>query len=347
VKVALFTHHFLEPTHHAIAQVMGALPECEYTVYAKRFEDHFDVSNVVSRVPYTKGLADGLSRSSFDLVHAIYDGKTAMRAHGAAREAGLPFVLSFHGGFDTHAKIHDERYREATRRIAESATQVTVPSASDVALLARIGVRRATTILSVPVVIGVSAGHSLPHAHRLLLVGRLIPKKGVDVALSAMLLLPEYSLDVVGDGELRDELVQQAARLGVVDRVRFRGLMPLREVEALLAGAFALVHPARVGPDGNAEGTPQVVLLAQAMGVPVIAGASGNLSDVIDDGRSGLLVRPDDPAALACAVTRLAKDPALLAHLRHPAGCGERSIGRVAAQLRQIYRHAIREGGGA
>jgi len=121
--------------------------------------------------------------------------------------------------------------------------------------------------------------------------------------------------------------------------------LPLHQVEEHLAGAFALLHPARVGPDGNAEGTPQVVLLAQALGVPVIAGASGNLCDVIEDGRSGLLVRPEDPAALARAVTHLAKDLDLLAMLRRPAGCGERSIGKVAAQLRQLYRGAIQDGG--
>lgn len=345
MRIALFTHRFLEPTHHAIAQLIGAMNDCKYTVFAKHFDSLFELPNVIKCVQYAKGTPNSFSSLEFDLVHAVYDGKTAMRAYAAAAKVGLPFVLSFHGGFDTHSKIHDLRYRDATRFIVESSAQVTVPSPSDIKLLAHIGVNRIPTVLPVPVSISARDPSVSPNSNALVLVGRLIPKKGIDIALKAMSLLPGYFLNVIGDGELHSDLCNLASSLGLEHRVKFLGLKPLKDVEALLASSFALLHPARVGPDGNAEGTPQIVLMAQAMGVPVVASDSGNLSDVVEDGRTGILVVENDFRALATAVIRLSEDTGLLAKLRNPSVGKERSVGAVSNLLRSIYHDAMQNSG--
>lgn len=343
MRVALFTHNFLEPTHHAIAQLMGAMNDCRYSVFAKRFEDHFALSNVVSRTVYTKGPLPQLTSAAFDLVHAIYDGKTAIRAHQASTSAGLPFVLSFHGGFDVHAKIHDVRYREASRAICEAASAITVPCAQDRDLLHAIGVSRVAEVLPVPVVTGVRRHERRPDPHRLLLVGRLVPKKGIDTAIRAMSELPGYQLEVIGEGELEVPLRSLVERLGLIERVRLCGYLPLAEVEQRMLRAFALLHPARVAADGNAEGTAQVVLHAQALGLPVIATATGSLGWIVRHGKTGLLVPSDNPSVLAATVRSLATNSVLqqaLADLPEPA---DRRVGAVAEQLRGIYAAVARE----
>jgi glycosyltransferase involved in cell wall biosynthesis len=341
MRVALFINHFLKPTHHAIAQLIGALPSCAYTVYAKRFEDHFDLPNVAGRVIYAKGPVPGLAPGAFDLVHAIYDGRSALSAAAAARDAGVPFVLSYHGGFDLHVRIADPRYLEASKDMTEAAAAVTVPARPDLERLRAMDIRRPIEVLPVPVDVSRLPRRSAVDARRLVAVGRLVPKKGIDLAISAMGRLPCDHLIVVGDGELRAELEAEARRAEVAGRVRFAGLLPIDEALSLVASAFTLVHPARVGPDGNAEGTPQVVLLAQAMGVPVIAARSGNLEEIVEHGVTGLLVPPDDGEGLAAAVARLRRDPALLARLNRPRDVGERSLERVARRLGRIYEQAL------
>ncbi len=316
MKVALFTHHFLEPTHHAIAQVLRGLEQHSFVVFAKRFElwaDHA-LTNVSSRHVYVKGTPLSLREEGVDLVHAIFDGKVALRAGEVAAELGLPFVLSFHGGFDIHAKIRDPRYTAPTRALAQQATAVTVVCAADVERLRRIGVERHVDVIRVPVDVG-ALPESAPQAGRLVCVARLVPKKGVDLAIRALIDLPKHQLVVVGDGPERQRLVDQACASGVAGRVRFCGTLGLQSMLTTLASASVLVHPARVADDGNADGTPQAMLWAHALGLPIVAADTGSIAELVTDGRSGILVPAESPAALAAAVRRLDAEPVLRAHL--------------------------------
>ncbi|MES2154616.1 MAG: glycosyltransferase [bacterium] len=177
LSIALVTHRFLEPTHHGMAMLVARLADCEFHVYAKEFTDHFTFENVVERVPYSRGPLT-FGPDALDVVHAVYDGRTALRAGRAAVAAGLPFILSFHGGFDTNAKIFDSRYSPWTRAVATRADALTVVGPSDVQRLRRLGVQRPIVVL--PVAIDL---HRLPRPSKrnpfsLLVVARLVPKKG-------------------------------------------------------------------------------------------------------------------------------------------------------------------------
>jgi glycosyltransferase involved in cell wall biosynthesis len=168
---------------------------------------------------------------------------------------------------------------------------------------------------------------ALPHRTdrlRLTLVGRLSPRKGSDVAVDAVALLTregyDVELDVVGDvfrgyEWYADELHTSAQRQSIDDRVHMRGF----EVDAASAYARAdiVVVPSRVEPFGN--------VAVEAMGArrPLVATRVGGLSEIVDDGVTGLLVEPDSPRELADAVRRLADDPALAARL---ATAGEASV---------------------
>jgi glycosyltransferase involved in cell wall biosynthesis len=344
MRIALFTHNFLEPTHYAIAAVLRMLTEHQFTVFAKRFLENdttATVPNVVARVTYVKGCTVGLTPDHFDLVHAIYDGEIVFPAAEHAFRAGLPFILSFHGGFDIKVKVFDPQYADSTLQVAERATAVTVPSVSDVARLRRLGVRRPIEVVPVPIDPSILPPARPLDPRRLVCIARLIPRKGVDVALLALRQLPKYFLEVVGDGPLRDSLERLAERLGIRQRVYFWGILPLRETLARLAGAGALLHPARV-VDGDAEGIPQVILWAQAMGVPVITTPTGSIPDIVCDGENGLFVPPNDVNALVEAVLRLETQPGLRERITT---MGRRVVEShrlelVVTQVRQIYKQA-------
>ena len=154
----------------------------------------------------------------------------------------------------------------------------------------------------------VDTGEEEPEGY-LLFVGRLRIRKGVEVLLAALPRLarrfPTVRLLVAGDGEHREELEARTAALGLGDsRVVFLGRAGGPRVRALLAGARALVVPSTY------EGMPLVVLEAMAAGVPVVASRVSGIPEVVVDGETGWLVPPEDPAALAAALTAVLADPA-------------------------------------
>lgn len=152
-----------------------------------------------------------------------------------------------------------------------------------------------------------------PAAGRLLNVAALAEKKGHRHLLEALRELPDVTLDIVGDGELRGELERQATALGLGDRVRFLGERPKREVAELMRTADLFVLPSL------AENLPVVLIEAQASGLPAVATTVGGVPELVDDA-AGALVPPADPAALTAAIrTSLARDfdsPALAARAR-------------------------------
>jgi glycosyltransferase involved in cell wall biosynthesis len=142
---------------------------------------------------------------------------------------------------------------------------------------------------------------------RFLAVGRLEEQKGFDVAVEAMARVvdqvPEARLAFAGEGGKRPELTAAIERLGLGDAVQLLGRR--EDVSELMAAADALVHPARW------EGFGLVLLEAMRSALPIVATRAGAIPEVVDDGVTGTLVPPEDPAALAGALVELARQPAL------------------------------------
>ena len=123
-------------------------------------------------------------------------------------------------------------------------------------------------------------------------------------ALAQLLDLP-WSLDIVGDGPARAEVEAALAPFG--RRIVDRGALDAAGVAAALAQADLFVWPAINEAFGMA------LLEAQASGLPVVAGASGGVGDIVVPGTTGLLAPPGDADAFAAAVRRLILDPAVRA----------------------------------
>lgn len=174
-----------------------------------------------------------------------------------------------------------------------------------------------------------------PAAGRLLNVAALAEKKGHRHLLEALRELPEVTLDIVGDGELRGELERQAAALGLGDRVRFLGERPKRDVAELMRAADLFVLPSL------AENLPVVLIEAQASGLPAVATSVGGVPELVDDA-AGALVPPADAAALAAAIrTTLARDfdsPALAARARDRYG-----YTAISDRWTAIYERLLRD----
>jgi glycosyltransferase involved in cell wall biosynthesis len=148
----------------------------------------------------------------------------------------------------------------------------------------------------------------------ILSVGRLVEKKGYDLLLEALAALPEelqWRFLHIGGGELSKPLKAQAARLGLAQRIDWRGAQSQEAVKAALAQADLFVLPSRVARSGDRDGLPNVLMEAQSQGLACLSSAVSAIPELIEEGRTGLLVPPDDRAALTQALERLIREPSL------------------------------------
>ena len=297
-----------------------------------------------------------------DVVHAHFwmSGLAAARACAAL---GVPLVQTFHALGVVKRRHQGAADPSPPGRIAAEARllhtvdAVVATCTDEVRELLALGARP-ETLHVVPCGVDVRLfrprGPVAPRRgrRRLLATGRLVPRKGVLTVVEA---LPEIcsavdaELVVAGgpaaDGVARDphgaELLARAAALGVGDRLHLLGRVPHEELPALYRAADAVVAVPQYEPFGI------VPLEAMASGVPVLASAVGGMLDTVEDGVTGLLVPPGDPAAVAAAARRLLTDDRLRVALGR---AGVRRAARrwtwdrVAADTEAVYRRLVPAG---
>ena len=185
-----------------------------------------------------------------------------------------------------------------------------------------------------------------PGAVRLLSVGRLVERKGVETVIEALALLPEAELVVAGgpaphllagDPHVA-RLRAAAAAAGVLPRLHLVGRVPHERAADLMRAADLVVTVPWYEPFGI------VPLEAMACGTPVVASAVGGMLDTVTDGVTGVLVPPRDPAAVATAVRRVVGEPGALARLGQ---AGARAVAagyswdHVAKATESVYRDVV------
>ncbi len=139
-----------------------------------------------------------------------------------------------------------------------------------------------------------------PAPLKLIYIGQLIPRKGIDLLIEAvsnlMMTYPDFSLTLVGDGANRAQYEAQAKPLG--NRVQFLGVMPADQVRAYLSGFHALILPSRH------DGWGVVINEALSLGVPVIISDGCGAVDLIQERQNGFIFTNKDSRALQAAIER-------------------------------------------
>ncbi|CBS90495.1 Glycosyl transferase, group 1 (plasmid) [Azospirillum lipoferum 4B] len=156
-------------------------------------------------------------------------------------------------------------------------------------------------------------GSTPGRAVEILSVGRLVEKKGYDRLLDALATLPDglhWRLVHIGSGELKQALRAQAERLGLSDRIDWRGAQDQATVIEALRHADLFVLTSVVAGDGDRDGLPNVLMEAASQRLAILSTAVSAIPEFIADGTHGLLT-DGTPPAIAAALERLASDPAL------------------------------------
>jgi colanic acid/amylovoran biosynthesis glycosyltransferase len=171
----------------------------------------------------------------------------------------------------------------------------------------------------------VSAPEPDPGRFRVLCVGRLVAFKGQALLLESIAELRRDGVDarltLIGDGPTRARLERRAARLGLGEVVELAGAVGQDEIRAHYAAVDAFCLPS------FAEGVPVVLMEAMAMRLPVVTSRVMGITELVEDGVDGILLRPGRGDELTIALQRLAADPDLRARL------GERGRAKVVAEF--------------
>ncbi len=327
----------------------------------ERFPQGFTVHRVPSvgevfRTPLTWGVGRALAGLPADLVHLHYPPPiTPFQAARSLRHEGRPVCLTYHcdlflevpGGrlvtalyervflptpLDLARRIivHSASYARTSRALQGRPLAV-VPSTvdtdrfhprSDDAAL-----RRELRAEGVPVV---------------LFVGRLVPHKGVEDLILALLDLPPPTLLVVaGDGPRRAALERLAASQGLLSRVRFVGAVSDEDLPRYHAISQVVVLPS----NNRLEGFGLAIVEAMASGRPVIVADVPGVRDVIENGRDGLLAEPLMSTDIAHRCRQLLNDPALreaLGRSARESAVQKYALPVVVGRLEEVYQEVIR-----
>jgi D-inositol-3-phosphate glycosyltransferase len=297
-----------------------------------------------------------------DVAHAHFwmSGIAALWATARSPDP-VPVVQTFHALGSVKRRWQAEADTSPPQRlsleatIARQATIIIATCTDEVSELAGYGARPESMYV-VPCGVDCDRFQSGPEADvaaprsrtRVLSLGRLVPRKGNDTVIAAMAGVPGTDLVIAGGphpGQLHGDsevarLSQIAEAYGVADRVRFTGRVPHKDVPALLRSADIVVSAPWYEPFGI------VPVEAMACGRAVVVSAVGGHLDTVEDGVTGRLVPPRDPAALTAALRQLLAEPGLRRELGTAGAArvaARYSWDKIAAETEAVYTCARQE----
>jgi len=240
----------------------------------------------------------------------------ALPLAGFCKALGKALVVTYHGG---GAQAFFDGPAGHTLPLLKAMATVTVQSGYLEQVFAGLGVK--TTVI--PNFVTLPLLPRDPQPGRILVNRNFHPIYRVDTVIDALALLtkshPHARLAVAGGGPLRGELESRARDRGIGDRVEFLGSLGREDMARELSKAQVFVNPSTV------DNTPNSVIEALCMGLPIVTTGVGGIPFLVKDGVSALVTPPADPKAIAAAIVRILDDENLASRLsqaaRAQAGC--------------------------
>jgi colanic acid/amylovoran biosynthesis glycosyltransferase len=298
------------------------------------------------------GLSKWLRRNRIKCLHARY-GPAGLDLLPFARKNRLPLITSFHG-FDASKRVRQNQlYRIKLKRLFREGNAFTVVSNHMKQRLVQLGCPAKKIIL-------IRSGIDLrkfpmqppqpviDDRFRLLSVGRLTEKKGMDTLIKAFALVhshyPHAALTIVGDGEEKQKLRQLIGKYGLWQHVKLMGAKPHDVVQRELARCHLFVIACKTAKNGNQEGIPNVLMEAMATGRPVVSTYHAGIPELVEHKQTGFLVPERSPSKLAEMIIQVLSErstwPELVARAREKVE-RQHDIQKQRAELEKLYVRMI------
>ena len=299
--------HFLRRRPRAYLGALGALVKGTFGSL------NFFVGGI-GIFPKVAHAARTMEAEGVEHVHCHFSNHPAAAGFVIHRLTGIPYSFTAQGS-DLHVDRHMLR-----EKVAEAAFVVTISAYNRDLILRECGPQWLEKVVVIHS--GIETGFFEPSNNgrprgrfNILCVGTLHEVKGQAYLIDACRSLSESGVDFacrfVGEGKDRPMLERRITAAGLEGRIRLLGQRARGEVLELLRSADVLVTPSVPTKQGKREGIPVVLMEALATGIPVVASDISGIPELVEDGRTGLLVPPRDSAALGHALLRLHGDEAL------------------------------------
>lgn len=257
------------------------------------------------------GQAIAIARLKPDLIHAHWIIPQGLIAKFAAPKAKL--LITTHGG-DIYA-LNNPILRKLKQSVLQKAAAITTVNSQMKQKLVSWGIKeQKISVLPMGVEI-IALGDQARKPNSLVVVGRLVEKKGIEFLISAIKqglkensLPKDITLKIAGDGPLRAELDEKAKGLPI----EFLGNQSAAEVREHFATSQIALLPSVVAASGDQEGLPVTLLEAGANGAFVIASDLPGINEVVIDSQTGLLVPQADSSAILAALQKAFAEPELV-----------------------------------
>jgi len=262
------------------------------------------------------GLSSWLKKNRIKCLHARF-GPAGLELLPFARKNRLPLITSFHG-FDATKQVRNQVYRKQLRSLFRKGDAFTVVSQHMKRKLVNLGCpERKITLIRSGIDLQKFPMLPIPSVadgkFRLLSVGRLTEKKGMDTLIRAFARVhahyPDATLTIIGDGEQKSKLKRLIREKRLETVVKMRGALPHAEVRREMARCHLFVLACKTARDGNQEGIPNVLMEAMATGRPVVTTQHAGIPELVKHQETGYLVPERSPEKLARMVINVLAAP--------------------------------------
>lgn len=255
-----------------------------------------------------------LKKNKTDCVLAEY-GVTGASSLRVIQSLGLPLIVHFHGFDASNKDVLLKFKRKYSEMFTYAQFVVSVSKKMSVDLIG-MGCPENKIILNTygPNTDFLNIKPQSEKKRQFIAIGRFVEKKAPHVTIMAFSKVakkyPEARLLFGGVGELLDKCKELVKELEIDEQVLFLGKLSRPEIISLFSASMAFVQHSVTGANGDSEGTPVAILEASAAGLPVIATRHAGIPDVIEHGKTGLLVEEGDVEGMANHMMQLYDNPA-------------------------------------
>jgi len=271
----------------------------------------FKKRNISTR---NKALVEYLKKHQISVVLAEY-GTVGATITKACSMAGIPLVIHFHG-VDAHRykllASFKELYKQA---FAYAAALVVVSGDMRNNLIALGAPEKKIKLIPYGVDTSLFKQISLSEQINFLFIGRLVDKKSPLTVIAAFANVvdkfPDAKLRMVGDGPLLPTAQLLTKDLGLEKNISFTGVLSRQEIMNIMADSYCYVQHSVTAVDGDMEGTPNTILEASAVGLPIVSTRHAGIKEAVIDGVTGFLVNEHDKDAMASSMIEIASSRVL------------------------------------
>jgi colanic acid/amylovoran biosynthesis glycosyltransferase len=254
-------------------------------------------------------------KENIQILHAHF-GYHGVKMLGLKRKLNVPMVCSFYGD-DAFAKLHTDRNKKKYLGLFSEAEKILALGPYMKSELIKLGCpAEKITIHHLGINVNeiefkqrsISKGEKI----KFLIVAGFVQKKGIDIAIKALSAFRDrydFSLDIIGDGPLKNEILAVIEDSGIKDKIKLHGYQPYRYFIDMAYQCDVFIQASRTGDGNQKEGTPMAIVDAMATGMAVVSTKHSDIPEIVKDGEHGYLAEENSVSSLIDCLQKIFNSP--------------------------------------